>query len=116
MLMWLWMIFQDSHGSISLEKKQMCLMFSKICAREIQREKESCVIRIRSDHGKEFENQKFVEFCSSKGIKHEFSSPITPQQNGIVERKNRTIKESARAMIHAKKLPIYFWAEAMNTA
>lgn len=89
-------------------------VFKDPCKR-IQREKESCVIRIRSDHGKEFENQKFVEFCSYEGIKHEFSSPITPQQNGIVESKNRTIQESARAMIHAKKLLIYFWTEAMNT-
>ena len=83
---------------------------------ELQREKDSCVVRIRSDHGTEFKNSKFDEFCSSEGISHEFSSPITPQQNGIVERKNRTIQESARAMIHAKKLPMHFWAEAMNTA
>ena len=86
-----------------------------MCKR-IQREKEGCIVRIRSDHGKEFENSKFDEFCSSEGINHEFSSPITPQQNGVVERKNRTIQESARAMIHAKRLPIHFWAEAMNTA
>ena len=89
------------------EKSDVFDVFKDLCKR-IQREKESCVIRIRSDHGKEFENQKFDEFCSSEGIKHEFSSPITPQQNGIVERKNITIQESAKAMIHAKKLPIHF--------
>ncbi|MCH80969.1 gag-pol polyprotein [Trifolium medium] len=49
------------------------------------------------------------------GIKHEFSSPITPQQNGIAERKNRTIQEAARVMLHAKQLPYHFWGEAMNT-
>jgi transposase InsO family protein len=42
-------------------------------------------MRIRSDHGKEFENSKFDEFCNSYGIKQEFSSPITPQQNEVVE-------------------------------
>jgi hypothetical protein len=69
-----------------------------------------------SDHGREFENSKFTDFCSNEGIKHEFSSPITPQQNGVVERKNRTLQESARAMLHAKHLPYHFWAESMNTA
>ncbi|MCH87106.1 retrovirus-related pol polyprotein from transposon tnt 1-94 [Trifolium medium] len=73
-------------------------------------------MRIRSDHGGEFENSKFSEFCSSEGIEHEFSAPHTPQQNGVVERKNRTLQECARAMIHAKNLPYYFWAEAMHTA
>ena len=82
----------------------------------IQKEKDCDIIRIRSDHGKEIENGKFIEFCSAEGISHEFSAPITPQQNGVVERNNRTIQESARVMLHAKKLPYHFWAEAMNTA
>jgi hypothetical protein len=97
------------------EKSDVFEVFKDLCLK-LQREKESQVIKIRSDHGKEFENSKFAEFCSSEGIHHEFSSPITPQQNGVVERKNRTLQESARAMIHAKKLPYHFWAEAMNTA
>jgi len=82
---------------------------------QLQREKDSGIVRIRSDHGTEFENAKFNEYFSGEGIKHELSSPITPQQNGVVERKNRTLQESARVMLHAKHLPYYFWAEAMNT-
>ena len=58
---------------------------------KIQREKGSEIIRIRSDHVKEFENGRFIEFCSSEGISHEFSAPIAPQQNDIVERKNITL-------------------------
>ncbi|KAK2423598.1 cysteine-rich RECEPTOR kinase [Trifolium repens] len=81
----------------------------KTLSTQVQRE-------IRSDHGREFENEKSSEYCASEGIKHEFSSPISPQQNGVVERKNRTIQESARVMLHAKALPYHFWAEAMNTA
>ncbi|KAK2453398.1 gag-protease polyprotein [Trifolium repens] len=88
----------------------------KLLCLQLQREKNLSIVRIRSDHGREFENAKLSEFCESEGIKQEFSSPITPQQNGVVERKNRTIQESARAMLHAKKLPYHFWAEAMNTA
>ncbi|KAG9442738.1 hypothetical protein H6P81_018592 [Aristolochia fimbriata] len=74
------------------------------------------IVRIRSDHGKEFENQDFANFCESKGILHEFSAPKTPQQNGIVERKNRTLQEMARTMINAKELPHKLWVEAVNTA
>jgi transposase InsO family protein len=88
----------------------------KLLCLQLQREKNLSIVRIRSDHGREFENAKLSDFCESEGIKQEFSSPITPQQNGVVERKNRTIQESARAMLHAKKLPYHFWAEAMNTA
>ena len=75
---------------------------------QLQREKDIAIVRIRSDHGIEFENVKFNEYCSGEGIKHEFSSPITPQQNGVVERKNRTLQESARVMLHAKHLPYHF--------
>ncbi|KAK2364020.1 putative mitochondrial protein [Trifolium repens] len=97
------------------EKSDVFDVFKELCI-QLQREKGSNVVRIRSDHGREFENSKFNEFCSTEGIKHEYSSPITPQQNGVVERKNRTIQESARVMLHAKSIPYHFWAEAMNTA
>ncbi|KAK2385091.1 putative mitochondrial protein [Trifolium repens] len=97
------------------EKSDAFDVFKELCI-QIQREKCSNVVRIRSDHGREFENSKFDDFCAAEGIKHEYSSPITPQQNGIVERKNRTIQESARVMLHAKNVPYHFWAEAMNTA
>ncbi|TYK05471.1 Copia protein [Cucumis melo var. makuwa] len=74
------------------------------------------IIRIRSDHGKEFDSEDLNNFCQSEGIHHEFAAPITLQQNGVVERKNRTLQEMARVMIHAKSLPLNFWAEAVNTA
>ncbi|PNX96335.1 gag-pol polyprotein, partial [Trifolium pratense] len=90
-------------------------IFRNLCL-QLQREKEVVIVRIRSDHGKEFENAKFFDFCASEGIQHEFSALITPQQNGVVERKNRTLQESARVMLHAKNLPHHFWAEAMSTA
>ncbi|KAK2428563.1 hypothetical protein QL285_027076 [Trifolium repens] len=97
------------------EKSDVFDVFKELCI-QIQREKGSNVVRIRSDHGREFEDSKFNEFCSNEGIKHEYSSPITPQQNGVVETKNRTIQESARVMLHAKNISYHFWAEAMNTA
>ncbi|XP_038989467.1 uncharacterized protein LOC120113034, partial [Phoenix dactylifera] len=71
---------------------------------------------IRSDHGTEFENQHFEKFCDENGINHNFSAPRTPQQNGVVERKNRTLADMARTMLCESDLPKYFWAEAINTA
>jgi transposase InsO family protein len=73
-------------------------------------------LKVRSDHGGEFENEPFEKFCEEHGILHEFSSPRTPQQNGVVERKNRSLQEMARTMMHENNLAKFFWAEAVNTA
>ncbi|KAA0064106.1 putative mitochondrial protein [Cucumis melo var. makuwa] len=67
----------------------------KLCLK-LQHEKWKKITRIRSDHGKEFDNEGFNSFCLLEGIHHEFLAPITPQQNGVVERKNRTLQEMAR--------------------
>nr|GEZ45077.1 ribonuclease H-like domain-containing protein [Tanacetum cinerariifolium] len=56
------------------------------------------------------------DFCSRKGIKREFSNARTPQHNGVAERRNRTLIEAARTMLADAKLPVTFWAEAINTA
>nr|GEU46051.1 hypothetical protein [Tanacetum cinerariifolium] len=71
---------------------------------------------IRSDNGTEFKNSDLNQLCGLKGIKREFSVPRTPQQNGIVKRKNRTLIEAARTMLADSLLPISFWAETVNTA
>ncbi|GJV30896.1 putative ribonuclease H-like domain-containing protein [Tanacetum coccineum] len=67
---------------------------------------------IRSDNGTEFKNQDLNQFCNSKGIKREYSNARTPQQNGVAERKNKTLIEAARTMLVDSLLPIPFWAEA----
>ncbi|GKG09592.1 retrovirus-related pol polyprotein from transposon TNT 1-94, partial [Tanacetum coccineum] len=56
------------------------------------------------------------ELCGQKGIKREYSVARTPQQNGVTERKNRTLIEVARTMLADSLLPLVFWAEAVNTA
>ena len=65
--------------------------------------------------GKEFENAKFEAFCNEHGIKKEFSAPKTPQQNGVVERKNRVIQEMVRVILLNKNLPQKLWVETVNT-
>jgi transposase InsO family protein len=59
--------------------------------------------KIRSDNGTEFKNSQIESFLEEEGIKHEFSSPYTPQQNGVVERKNRTLLDMARTMLDEYK-------------
>ncbi|GJV91619.1 putative ribonuclease H-like domain-containing protein [Tanacetum coccineum] len=71
---------------------------------------------IRSDNGTEFKNKVMDDFCKEKGIKREYSVARTPQQNGVAERKNRTLIEAARTMLADSKLPTTFWAEAVSTA
>ncbi|GJZ16922.1 putative ribonuclease H-like domain-containing protein [Tanacetum coccineum] len=70
---------------------------------------------IRCDNGTEFKNRVMNQFCEMKGIKREFSVARTPQQNGVAERKNRTLIKAARTMLADSKLPTTFWAEAVNT-
>jgi hypothetical protein len=72
--------------------------------------------KIRSDNRMDFKNSHIEGFLEEEGIKHEFSYPYTPQQNGIVERKNRTLLDMARTMLDEYKTPDRFWAEAINTA
>ena len=71
---------------------------------------------LRSDNGTEFKNSVIEEYLASVGITHNFSAPRTPQQNGVVERKNRTLVEAARTMLNASGLPLSFWAEAVSIA
>nr|GEX66620.1 putative ribonuclease H-like domain-containing protein [Tanacetum cinerariifolium] len=83
---------------------------------EIENLKDLKVKIIRCDNGGEFRNKEMIDFCSQKGIKREFSNARTPQQNGVAKRRNRTLIEAARTMLADAKLPVTFWAEAVNTA
>nr|GEZ90381.1 putative ribonuclease H-like domain-containing protein [Tanacetum cinerariifolium] len=71
---------------------------------------------IRCDNGTEFKNANLIEFCGSKGIRQDYSNARTPQQNGVVERKNQTLIEAARTMLADSLLPTIFWSEAVATA
>jgi hypothetical protein len=102
--------------AIPLRKKSDAFDAAQHLFKKIQVEQNCQIMRIRSDHGREFKNSKVEEFYLSYGIKQEFSSPITPQQNGVVERKNGVIQEMARVMIDSKNLAQHFWGEAVNTA
>ncbi|GJV06608.1 putative ribonuclease H-like domain-containing protein [Tanacetum coccineum] len=71
---------------------------------------------IRTDNGTEFVNQVMSKYYEGVGIFHQKSVPRTPQQNGVVERRNRTLVEAARTMMIFSKAPMFLWAEAVATA
>ncbi|GJV45500.1 putative ribonuclease H-like domain-containing protein [Tanacetum coccineum] len=81
--------------------------------RQIENQLNQKVKTIRCDNGTEFKNMDFIELCGSKGIKREYSNARTPQQNGVAERKNRTLIEAARTMLADSFLPNTFWGRQL---
>lgn len=71
---------------------------------------------LRTDRGGEFLSNEFVHFCDESGIHKELTAPYTPEQNGVAERKNRTVVEMARSLLKGKGLPNQYWAEAVATS
>ena len=71
---------------------------------------------MKMDEASSLQNAKFDKYCEKHGITHSYSAPRTPQQNGVVERKNRSLEELARTMLNESGLPKYFWADAVYTA
>jgi hypothetical protein len=82
----------------------------------LNNEHPNCLKAIRSDNGTEFINASFDEFCLEHGIDQQFSTPRIPQQNGVMERKNRTLVGMARMMLNEHRTPRHFWANAISTA
>nr|GEZ99187.1 hypothetical protein [Tanacetum cinerariifolium]GEZ99593.1 hypothetical protein [Tanacetum cinerariifolium] len=74
------------------------------------------VQRIRTDNSTEFKNKTHAKFFDEYGITQQFSAVRTPQQNGVVERRNRTLVEAARTMLTFANLPLFLWAETIATA
>ena len=100
-----------------LESKDEAFQFIHDLVLKLKNELSNNTVRaIRSDNGTEFKNARMKAFCSEQGLDHQFSSPYVPPQNGVVERKNRTLVEMARTMLDEHKTPRRFWAEAINTA
>ncbi|GJV78409.1 retrovirus-related pol polyprotein from transposon TNT 1-94 [Tanacetum coccineum] len=89
----------------------------EIFSKKIQNQLGCTIVSIRTNHGREFDNEvQFREFCNANGITHNFSAPRTPQSNGVVERKNRTLQEMSRTMLNEQSLPQKFWCNAVDTS
>ena len=102
-------------GFLFKTKRSSLFIFSSIQKR-VEKEKDILILCIRRDRGGEFINHSFITYCEEYEIKHELSCLRTPQQNGVIERKNCTLQEMFRTMINEYGLPQYLWAEAVNTS
>jgi hypothetical protein len=95
-------------------KLQHLALNAKKFLRRAQKKFDVKVKKIRSDNFIEFKNTQVENFLDEECIKHEFSTPYTPQQNGMAERKNCTLIEMARTMLDEYKTVNRFWVEAIN--
>jgi transposase InsO family protein len=87
----------------------------KSFVKRVHNEFETTIKKIRSDNGSEFKNTRIEDLCDDLGIGHQFSLTYTPQFNGVVERKNRTLIDMARSMLSEYNVSHLFWSEAINT-
>ncbi|TXG51085.1 hypothetical protein EZV62_023609 [Acer yangbiense] len=97
-----------------LVEKSEALVTFKHFKKYVEKEMDACIKCLRTDRGGEFTSQDFNEFCKENGIKRQLTAAYTPQQNGVAERKNRTIMNLVRSMLSEKKIPKTFWPEAVN--
>jgi transposase InsO family protein len=82
----------------------------------VENQSEHQIQRLRTDNGGKYVNKNFTSYCTTQGIQMQHIVPYTPQQNGVVERKNRTLKEMENCMIQSKGLSLKYWVEAINYA
>jgi transposase InsO family protein len=99
-----WIYFLKSKDEVFSKFKEFKALIENLSERKIK--------ILRSDNGGEYISKEFVNFCKDVGIKRELTTPYNPQQNGVAKRKNRTIMEVVKTMIHDQDLPMCLWAEA----
>lgn len=96
-------------------KDQAFSAFKKIkAASELQVDKRLKILR--TDRGGEFTSAEFNAFCENEGIERQLTAPYSPQQNGVVERRNQTVVAMARSLLKSQGMPGLFWGEAVTTA
>lgn len=108
----------DDHSrymwTILLKEKGDAFEKFKKFKRLVEQESGMNVQTFRTDRGGEFISQEFISFCDDSGIKRHLTAPYTPQQNGVVERRNRTLLEMTRSILKHMRMPNYLWGEAIR--
>jgi transposase InsO family protein len=103
-----WVYFLKSKDEVFGKFKEFKALIENLAERKIK--------ILRSNNGGEYTSKEFVSFCRDVEIKRELTTPYNSQQNGVAERKNRTIIEAVKTMIHDQDLPMHLWAEAARIA
>ena len=114
------MLFIDDYSRMVwvtfLKHKSEAFYRFKFFRKMVERETDLKLKILRLDSRGEFTSQEFIDYCEKHCIKRQYSTARTPQQNGVVERKNKTVKEMARTMLNEAKLPDKFWKEDFHIA
>lgn len=100
--------------TILLKEKSEAFEKFKMFKALVEKELGKTIFTLRTDRGGEFTSRNFQEFCDKNGIKRHLTAPYTPQQNGVVERRNRTMMEMTRSILKAMQVPNYLWGEAIR--
>ncbi|CAA0357000.1 unnamed protein product [Arabidopsis thaliana] len=103
---YMWTILLKEKGDAFLKFRNFKALVEKECETRIQ--------TFRTDRGGEFCSHEFNLFCEEAGIKRHLAAPYTPQQNGVVERRNRTLMEMTRSILKHMRMPNYLWGEAIR--
>lgn len=106
----------DDHSrymwTMLLKEKSEAFQKFKRLREVVEKETGEKITTFRTDRGGEFTSRDFDEYCEAAGIRRHLTAPYTPQQNGVVERKNRTLMEMTRSLIKHMHMPNYLWGEA----
>lgn len=103
-------------GFFFLARKDECLDKFKLFHREAEKQLQLNVLTLRTDNGGEYTSRLFRDYCSAHGRKRQLTVPYTPQQNGVVERRNRSLLDITRCLLIDKNLPNHLWEEAVRAA
>lgn len=113
-------LFKDEFSTLRhinfAKTKDEAIDFSQNCIAQIETDTKKKTLCLVSNCGSEFTSNKMKNFLLNKGITQDFSTPFTPQQNGFIERDNRTVLEAVRTMLFHSKMPERLWAGAARTA
>jgi hypothetical protein len=104
----MWIVLLTAKLEASSAIKRIQAAAEKKCGRKLR--------VLRTDNGGEFTAAKFATYCDDEGVTRHFSAPYTPQQNGVVQRRNQTVVAMARALLKQRRMPVEFWGEAVVTA
>jgi transposase InsO family protein len=102
-----WVYFLKSKDEVFSKFKEFKALIENLSERKIK--------ILRSDNRGEYTSKKFLNYCKYVGNKRELTTPYNPQQNGVAERKNITIMEAVKTMIHDQDLPMCLWAKVAKT-
>jgi len=101
---WVYFLYEKSEAFKVFKNFKAC----------VKKESGTYIICLRTDRGGEFTSKEFTDFCTHHGISRQLTAAYTPQQNGVAKRKNNTIMNAVRAVLHEKQVPKSFWPEAVK--